>query len=134
MKDEEVLLRFRLFLETQFCDDALALWMRLEHYIEYFDQYSYLQQIKILRSYTEEYIKDNAPHQIAFSYDLQQEWVQLTAQKRPGIQDISKLLLSTRAELSKELNMHTFDFLRRNLANSKNFSPQPFFPRLFFKF
>eukprot|EP01091_Cochliopodium_minus_P013427 TRINITY_DN4323_c0_g1_i1.p1 TRINITY_DN4323_c0_g1~~TRINITY_DN4323_c0_g1_i1.p1 ORF type:complete len:733 (-),score=213.87 TRINITY_DN4323_c0_g1_i1:115-2313(-) len=113
LKDEELLLRFRLFLENLFCDDTLSLWLRIEHFIKYFEEYTLEQQIDILLGYFNDYLKEGAMHQIAVGFELQEAWREIVeVQKKPSVQQIIKIITQTRSELSKDLHMHTFDFIR----------------------
>ena len=111
--DEELLLRFRVFLENLFCDDTLSLWLRIEHFINYFEEYTLEQQIEILLNYYNDYMKDGSPHQLAVGFELQESWREVVElNKRPSVHQIVKVISRTRVELSKDLHMHTYDFIR----------------------
>eukprot|EP01091_Cochliopodium_minus_P015816 TRINITY_DN5721_c0_g3_i2.p1 TRINITY_DN5721_c0_g3~~TRINITY_DN5721_c0_g3_i2.p1 ORF type:complete len:546 (-),score=128.11 TRINITY_DN5721_c0_g3_i2:73-1710(-) len=112
LKDEELLLRFRTFLEGMFCDDTLGLWLRIEHFIEFYDQYTPQQIINILRYYNDEFISDEAQHQIPFPFNVKDKWESIISSKNISNKNIVDLIKITREELSKDLHNHTIDFIK----------------------
>eukprot|EP01091_Cochliopodium_minus_P008957 TRINITY_DN2113_c0_g3_i1.p1 TRINITY_DN2113_c0_g3~~TRINITY_DN2113_c0_g3_i1.p1 ORF type:complete len:847 (+),score=244.81 TRINITY_DN2113_c0_g3_i1:165-2705(+) len=125
LNDEEVLLRFRLYLEKLFCEDALALWLRIDHIVLYIDQLTQEELKEILMAYHKEYIDETATHQIAVTFQLKELWKTVTSLSSISENDIIKLVVNTREELSKEINNHVFDFLKEVKEQSSNPKKQP---------